>query len=322
VISLQAGCSTPGSGTDTAGNGNVNAGTGRNDADGGNAIRQETTADSTVPANDTQEKMMQEKIMEDFNALLGSNPKITELAEFMDANISKVSKENASRMVCALEEAQNKYLTELDGKFSLNESVQRELNKVYKPGFDINNVDGIQDKDLKELLAETRDSGFKVETAEGMYFPVINYEFHKRYVSYVTQDIKDYIDIMAVESGKAPAKDASLGIGGDEIIERAVSQEKFLKEHPGSARAEEVKKLYDKYVAFSLFGLNNTPLFSYETKAMDPEAITAYLNAVKSSEDSEYIKLLRIYMEVLAKNNYKLTDEVEKYRKANSNLNF
>ena len=34
---------------------------------------------------------------------------------------------------------------------------------------------------LKNLIDETMKSGYKVETAEGMFYPVINYSFYKSY---------------------------------------------------------------------------------------------------------------------------------------------
>jgi hypothetical protein len=115
---------------------------------------------------------------------------------------------------------------------------------VYKPGFDIGKADEIEDEELRTLLIEARDSGYKVETAEGMFFPVVNYEFHKKYGTYVTPDIKEYIDLMAVESGNMPAKDAAIVISWEEVLKRALEQEKFILENESSIRRQEVKELY------------------------------------------------------------------------------
>ena len=64
-----------------------------------------------------------------------------------------------------------------------------------------------------------------------------------------------------------------------------------------------------------LYGLNNTPLFSYDTKEMDPEAKEVYIKAVKNNSDSELMKLLGGYMEILEKSDYKLSEEADKFRK-------
>ncbi len=262
------------------------------------------------------EESKQDKIMPEFMALVDANSKPDVLIEFMDKNIASVSKENASKMIEELEKTQRNRLLELEDKYYNGETIQSSLNKVYKPEFDLNKLDTIQDAELKSLLEETRDMGYKVETAEGTYFPIMNYEYLKRFSPYATDDMKDYIDIMAVETNKVPAKDAALMIGWDEVVERALAQESFIKKYGSSSKIESMKELQKKYLTFMLYGLNNTPLFSYDTKVMDPEAKEAYMKAIKDNADSELMQIINKYMEVLEKSSYKLSDEVEKFRKS------
>ncbi|MGI6586573.1 MAG: hypothetical protein ACOX3L_11805 [Lutisporaceae bacterium] len=186
---------------------------------------------------------------------------------------------------------------------------------AYKPEFDLSKLDSIQNAEVKSLIEETKAMGYKAETAEGMFFPIINYEFLKKFSPYAGDDVKDYIDIMAVESNKVPAKDAALVIGWDEVVERALAQEGFIRKHSGSDKVESIKKLQKKYITFMLYGLNNTPLFSYDTKEMDSEAKEVYIKAVKNNSDSELMKLLGGYMEILEKSDYKLSEEADKFRK-------
>lgn len=261
-----------------------------------------------------QQEAVQSKVISDFDALLASNPKLAAVIGFIDENISKLSKENASSMLLKFEEIQKKELPNLEARYNNTKAIQTELETIYKPDFDINKLDKIKDQELKDLLIETRDTGYKVETAEGMVFPVMNYEFYKKYSSYVTEDIKAYIELLAVESNKTPAKDAALVIGWDEIVRRALAQEKFIKAYPSSARIDAVKQLQKRYVTFMLFGANNTPLFSYETKVMVPEAQTIYTEAVKNNQDSDIMKMLGSYMDILSKTDFKFSDEAEKFR--------
>lgn len=257
-----------------------------------------------------------EQITKDFKTLLGNNPKADAVIAFIDKNIAKVSEENASTMVDGLEEIQKKDISKLKEKyFNEGETIQNELHKVYQPGFDLNKLDDIQDQELKDLLVETRDLGYRLETAEGTYFPMMNYENYQKYSPYVTADIKDYIEILTVETNKVPAKDGALIIGWDEIIKRALNQEQFIKNHGSSAKADEMRELQKKYLTFILYGLNNTPLFSYDSKVMSPDAEASYLNAVNNNGDSELMQMLGKYMDVLAKTNYKFSEEADKFRK-------
>lgn len=279
-------------------------------ADTSNAEKGGTT-DKNPPA--VQENK-EDKVMPEFMALVGGDSKPASIIEFMDKNIAAVNKDNAAIMLGELEKAQKNYLPKLEEKY-YPDALQISLRKVYKPGFDLNKIDDIQDAELKSLLVETRDMGYRVETAEGMYFPIMNYEYLKKYSPYASEDMKEYIDIMSVETNKVPAKDAALVIGWDEVIQRALAQENFIIKYGSSAKVESMKELQKKYITFMLYGLNNTPLFSYDTKTIDPEAKDTYLKAVKANGDSELMQMLGKYMEIIEKSNYKLSDEVDKFRK-------
>jgi hypothetical protein len=256
----------------------------------------------------------QDKIMPEFMALVEGNTKPDAIIGFIGNYIASVSRDNAGIMLGELEKVQKNYLVKMEEKYYAD-TLQSSLNKVYKPGFDLNKIDEIQDAELKTLLIETRDMGYKVETSEGMYYPIMNYEYLKKYSLYATEDIMEYINIMAVETNKVPAKDAALIIGWDEVIERALAQESFIKKYGSSDKIESMKELQKRYLTFILYGLNNTPLFSYDTNTIEPEAKEVYQKAVKDNKDSELMQMLGKYMGVLEKSNYKLSDEVEKFRK-------
>jgi hypothetical protein len=253
--------------------------------------------------------------MEQYQSLLENNASLIEIANFMDGNVSLVSSDNAVAMVDEFEKRQKEFLPELEKKFSENVDIQNKMAETFLQDFDISKIYSIEDEKIQELLKETKDSGYKVETAEGMFFPVINYEAYKKFRDFVSNDFRDYIDLMAIESNNTPAKDAALIISWEEILKRALNQEKFIAQYPDSKRIDNVKGLYKKYLTFTLFGLNNTPLFSYDSNEIDSEAKQAYMEVLKTNADnSNYLAILSDYMSLLEENNYKLTDEIIKYR--------
>jgi hypothetical protein len=265
-----------------------------------------TAQNQTGP--DNQEKA--ETIMNDFQTLIRKDPSVEETANFLNNNIFNVSQEDASKMVDEFEKNQKKNLPQFEELFN-SDSIQKKINSEYQS---IINQAEIKDGELKEFLTKTTNSGYKIETAEGSFFPIINYEFYKKFSSYVTPDIKDYIEIMAVESNKAPAKDAEFVIGWNEIIKRALEQEKFLNTHKDSVKTAEIRQLYQKYLRFSLIGVDNTPLFRYDTKTMVDNAKEVYINAVKDTAASDYLKTLNGFLDLVKNSNFKLTQEVEQYR--------
>ncbi|SHK33149.1 hypothetical protein [Desulforamulus aeronauticus] len=267
----------------------------------------------TAANQDEPEKNKESKattIMQDFQSLSQQEATLEEIANFINNNISQVAKEDASTMVNEFEEMQKEQLAQFEAMFS-PDAMQTKLAEEYPA---IAKQEAVKDPELKALLDKTNNSGYKVETAEGSFFPIIDYQFYEKFSAYVTTDSQDYIHIMAVESKQVPAKDAALVIGWDEILQRAQNQEKFLITHKNSVKANEIKNLYQKYVTFTLYGANNTPLFSYETNTLNPKAKEIYLAASKNPGNSEYLKMLSLYLEVLAKNNFVLTEEVKQYR--------
>lgn len=270
------------------------------------SAKQQTAEDAAVK---------EQVIMDKYNALLQKRPVlIHEISKYLDENITKVPQAGAANMVIGFEKAQKEMLPKLQDKFGDSEAVQKALTKDYQAGLTNQTINSIENQEAKALLLEAKSGGFKIETAEGMYFPVIDYSAYKKYQNAVTPDIAAYIDIMAVESDKTPIKDAALMISWSEILQRALTQEKFIKDFSNSAKVEDMRQLLQRYVVFALYGANNTPLFSYDTKQMVPKAQQAYLATVFESDKGSFSKIMSEYLGLLKKNDYKLTDEVQEYR--------
>jgi len=131
----------------------------------------------------------QESIMDKFNDLLQKEEGLERILNFIGNNISLISEEKASQLINEFEDFQKNYLSRIEEKF-YNNDLQMRIYKIYQNGFDLNKINDINeinkilDQELKELLIETRNSGYKVETAEGMFFPIIDYQFYKQFTSY------------------------------------------------------------------------------------------------------------------------------------------
>ena len=260
-------------------------------------------------------KINETAIMDNYKKLIANGAQPKEVFGFLDENAKVLTKENVTLIINELEKLQKEYLPKIEEKYNDSPEMQTELGKLYSAKKDINDFNNIETEALKNLIDETKKGGYKVETAEGMFFPIINYSAYKSYDQYLSEDLKGYIEIMAVESDNVPAKDAALVIGWDEVIERALKQEAFIKKYADSSKLPEVKQLYNKYLIFTLLGLNNTPLFSYEENVMVESAKKAYSNINFSASDSEFKKMMKNFMEQLIDSNYKLTPKIDEYRK-------
>jgi len=259
------------------------------------------------------DETVQQDIMKEYENIISKEINISDYIAFVDKNIGSLTPENATKLITKLEELQKEYLSKLEDKY-IDDEIQTKIIEILKPEFDLENLksDKIEDAEVKELLKETEELGYKVETAEGMFFPIIDYGFYEQYSVYVTEDMKDYIAIMTVESDKVPAKDAALVISWDELFERLFNQEKFLDEHKDSVKLEEVKSLHKKYISFAIYGLNNTPLFDYENNMMNDKAKAAYEKVI--AKEGKLSQNLKEYYDLIKNNGYKLTEEVKNYR--------
>ncbi|MGG3280828.1 hypothetical protein [Paenibacillus solani] len=236
---------------------------------------------------------------------------------YITKHIRSVTPYQATMLVLKLENAAKDALSpKTEHVFQIG--IQDKLMKLYKYGEPIQTtLNKTKDETLRKVLINLRDSGYRLHTAEGVVFPIIDYTTFKPYKPYIQKDTQAYIDIMIVESEKPAVSDAALVIPWSEVIERGLAQEAFLSAYPKSNRAEDVK-LKLRFTELSLYyGYNNTPLFKYEDNLLDPEVREALDQALKNSEavsNSPLLKKLKSWSEVLENNKDKLNQEVEQYR--------
>lgn len=259
------------------------------------------------------DEVKQESIMKEYENIINKENAISEYIFFLNENIKYLSPDNASKFIIKAEEMQKENLTKLEEKY-YESDIQVKLNETFKPEYDLANikVNNVKDEKVRKLLEETINLGYKVETAEGTFFPIIDYSFYKKNAAYATSDIRAYIDIMAEESDKVPAKDAALVISWDELFQRSFNLEEFMSKHKDSAKFEEVSVLYNKYLNFAIYGLNNTPLFNYEDNKINADAKAAYEKAI--GKESRLSQVLKEYYQLIEKNGFELNDSIRSYR--------
>ncbi|MEI2394565.1 MULTISPECIES: hypothetical protein [Paenibacillus] len=139
------------------------------------------------------------------------------------------------------------------------------------------------------MLIELRDTGYKIETSEGMYYPIMHYEGFKAFKPYIAKDIAAYMDLMATESNRPATYDAGIVITWDEIIARAVIMEDFVQNYPKFNRVSVVQTELGYAVSRTFYGTDNTPAYDYEDEAVDPALKKAYENVLlEGPGDSRY----------------------------------
>ena len=234
--------------------------------------------------------------MIDVSEFLANNPKPQEIIEYLNENIGVIIPKDGDTLVLALEDAQEKMLPNLEEEF-----------------FQFPQIKDDDEETTNDILIRTEKNGFKVDQAEGMNFPIIDYSVYQAWTAIVSEDIESYINIMTRESNNPPAKDAAFMIEWDKIVDRALKQEKYVTKFPNSARFDRVEALFNNYKQFIFFGIDNTPLFDFYNNAVNKNALTAYLKAVNDSS-SPLAQSIKEFVELVRENDNLATEEVNKFR--------
>lgn len=261
----------------------------------------------------SQPEQPDSSVKSEYSRIMDKPSSPRELIEFADHKISLLSKEDATQLVLRLESTQQKQLDSRTEAW-LDADLQAVLQRF---DFNITMDDMIKDaadEKLKNKLIETRDSGFKLIPLEGAYYPIINYEKYKIYQPYVDPDLKAYIDIAASESEQQYLNDAALTIPWPELARRTIRAEEFISKYPASVKSEDVRQQYDLYVSNYLYGANNTPAFDYQTQLLNKAPRQSYYETSKN-EDGKLAEVIRQYIPILEKNQFKRAPEVEQFLK-------
>jgi hypothetical protein len=80
-----------------------------------------------------------------------------------------------------------------------------------------------------------------------------------------------------------------------------------------------VQDLLNSYTLYTFYGLNNTPLFDYDTNKMVANAQRGYNGVLQrlASVDSEFLTKLDAFMDVVKEAKYEKTATVEKWLEQN-----
>lgn len=250
-------------------------------------------------------------VMEEFSDLTSNDPTEKEVINFIDNNIEKVSKDKGTNLVLELEKIQEKNIQKRSDRF-VNNDIQKKMNQAFDKNTSSYNINNIKDEEVKKLLQEIKSNGYKIMMSEGMFYPIIDYEIYKDYKSNVSQPMKEYIDIKALESNNIATSDAALVISWGEVLNRTIIKEKFIAEYQEFENIKEIKRQYLYYSMLYMYGTANTPAFDRDNKLNDK--LKASYSNIDFNKDSMFLNELEEYIKVLKENNYKRNEEVDKTR--------
>lgn len=231
------------------------------------------------------------------------------MADYLTDNIVKVLPENADLMLQSYERAQMKALPSYQDAF-LASPVQSILLNYSKEDLSQNLV---KEEEVRKLITEAATLGYKMEAIEGTVAPYVDYSYFAKFASYTTASTGAFYTLMKEESDHPSQKDAALLIPWEDVLQRGINFEAYLKEYPGAYYENRAMMHLEGYTYVAINGTANVPLFNYDTNAMNDEAKAAYTAFVDKGQQTEFAKLIKSYLSLLKTNNFVKTAEVEAF---------
>lgn len=271
------------------------------------SLGKKSNSTSSVLSTDNQRK-----IVINFEKNIEQNLELPVLFKYVDKNIDKLSIKNATDLVLLLEVAQSNIFAELD-KVLYSDKVTKKLISIYKGQIiSASNLDLILDEDIYSAINNIISSNFKLYYKENKYVAMTNYDSYKKYSKHILPDIRDYFEIMSAESALPSFINGESAVSYSERFKRAKNCAEFLTEHSNSSRYSVVKYRYNLYMASMLLDGPIREITSNSIYVSNDYKI--FLEQVDLS-DSENIAVqnLSSFKEILTKNNYKFSAEVQVY---------
>lgn len=253
-----------------------------------------------------------ENIFEGFIKLVNNGKKPNELIIYIDREIDKVTMERADEMILALEEVQNVYKDNYQQNFFDRDFVSDISNAALK-GTDKDIIERINNESLKSIVKEIFNGGYKLVSVEGHVYPMIDYSFLKQYRLFISEELADYIDIMATNSDNLFSNDAALTISLDELGDRILDIEKFNDKYSEFIRRDKLKNIYSNYMRAYLEGLDNSLAYDFRTSIYRDEVIRSFKNLIENNEDSKTADIVKEYLDIIKNNNNKISNKAREF---------
>lgn len=266
------------------------------------------------PAESTEDvggdEVNREKIMAEFDNILKSS-ELNQIVGYIDENIGKLTQIEGDKMLSELERALEQSLDATTDAV-LQGDPNGELMNIAgtESFFPEDKIKDIQDEKLRDEITKIMNNNYKLINVEGSFYPIIDYEKLKKYNNYISDEMKEYIEIKALDSSEPVAADGGLRISYDDLADRILQTEKFIGKYSQGQRYEEMLRNYKNKLVLYLGGLDNTPIADFKTKKIYDDVLASY-NKVAKVKDSATAFVVNKYIDTIKENNLIINKAVE-----------
>jgi len=169
---------------------------------------------------------------------------------------------------------------------------------------------------LKTFKDNLNRCGIGIFSTEGNYYLDVQPDyFYDNFRDRVSDGALTYLDIRRHELAEGFSEDAGLLISYKQVGQRVKTWENYLADFPNNVYSGEAEGYYNTYLETLLTGMDNSPVFEYNTNLIDPEVKTVYEGLMQDEQNSKSAKLVGDYYRMLSRHEFKTNDSVAVFLK-------
>ncbi len=154
--------------------------------------------------------------------------------------------------------------------------------------------------------------GFETYMAEGSYY--LRYPYtNMTKLSNVPQDWQDWLYILSKRQNDL--EDGGLNISVEELRKAIVSISDFIKKYPNFVAKDDADEKLKYYYFYYLDGIDNSPIYDYETNKVKSSYINSYKTFIDTNKDCIGYKTVENYYNKLKNNNFKYVERAGHWEK-------
>lgn len=242
-----------------------------------------------------------DEIMKEFYQMINRGDKTFDIALFVNNSIGNLDETKADTMILDYESHLLQDLNLLLKEYEKANS-NPELLQTFDLGV-IDNISNVVDEQLKELLTETINNGYLLLKGDGYIYPEIDYGEILKYKEYITTGVKDYLEIMEIETKNRFTYGEEIEISLKDLLNRVITAENYLVSNKGSKSSNKIYNLYVEYMDGVILGAGNPYVLANEgTSIIKNEILNEYKTFVNNNKDSRTTEVLQEYINTLENN--------------------
>lgn len=254
-------------------------------------------------------------------ALQLENPKITEYRAF----VQQLDSSDASSATKAVEQFKTTFINQSQGLCDtafviyqhLMDTIELNLNeKLHNDTTDYSVIFSGEpiSKKIKNYLTLLQQNGFKFSSADGMIYIEQYRPFAFQHLSFLlSEPMKSYLNEISMESAEGFAMDQTIIISSQQLVDRILWYENFIKNNPAFVLLDNCKTYKKAYLSYLISGYGKTNLYSnVANKELSPYFAEAYDYLFKTYPESETATLALPYYNALKEKQAATVRELKK----------